>query len=156
MMAFGSVILPLCWVLATVAAMEGLAWLVHRYLLHGPLWWLHRTHHEPQRTWYEANDLVGLFYAALSAGLIIWTDLRSHPALWVGIGIALYGVLYFLLHDVLVHQRLRWRVRPAWPYLQRLVRAHKLHHKHLHRQGAEAFGFLYAAPRYRLRAAKPR
>ena len=138
----------------TVVALEGLAWFVHRYLLHGPLWFLHRTHHEPQPTWYEANDLVALAYGALSAALVIWGDLHGHWARQVGIGIAVYGVLYALLHDVVVHQRLRlprplrqW-VHSRGGYLRRLIRAHKIHHKHLGRAGGEAFGFLYASRKY--------
>lgn len=134
--------------LLTLVALEPVAWFVHRYLLHGPLWSLHRSHHVPVTGFWERNDWVAVFYAALSVLLVVWGDLQGHWAFWVGIGIALYGVLYFLLHDVLVHQRLKWRLRPRSRYLRRLIRAHKLHHKHLGRTGSEAFGFLYAHPRY--------
>lgn len=144
----------LALILLTVVALEGLAWVVHRYLLHGPLWFLHRTHHEPQPTWFEANDVVALVYGVLSAALIIWGDLTGHWAREIGIGIAVYGVLYFVLHDVMVHQRLPM---PGWlrhwvqhdrGYLRRLIRAHKVHHKRMGRTGSEAFGFLYAHPKY--------
>lgn len=135
-------------ILLTTTLMEPLAWLIHKYLLHGPLWWLHRSHHVPVQGFFERNDWVAVFYGVLSAGLVIWGDLQSHWVFWVGLGIGVYGALYFLLHDVLVHQRLRWRLRPTHRYLRRLVRAHKLHHKHLQREGSEAFGFLYAARKY--------
>lgn len=135
-------------VAATVVAMEGLAWLVHKYLLHGPLWFLHQTHHQPRKGWWEANDWVAVAYAALSAGLVVWGDVRGHWLFWVGVGIIAYGLLYFTLHDVIVHQRLRFRYRFRHPYLLRVIRAHKIHHKNLGREGGEAFGFLYAAPRY--------
>lgn len=140
---FGPLIL-----LATIALMEPFAWLVHKYLLHGPLWWLHRSHHVPVTGFFERNDWVAAFYALLSVGLVVWGDLAGHWVFWVGLGIAGYGLLYFVMHDVLVHQRLRWRIRPASRYLRRIVRAHKLHHKHLNRNGSEAFGFLYAHPKY--------
>ncbi len=142
-------------VLATVVWMEGVAWLVHKYLLHGPLWFLHRSHHRPRRGWWEANDWVSVAYAALSAGLVIWGDLNHHWLFWVGIGILVYGLLYFLLHDVIVHQRVRFRYRLSHPYLLRIIRAHKIHHKHLERTGSQAFGFLYAAPRYAPRPHHP-
>jgi beta-carotene 3-hydroxylase len=141
-------------VLGTVVALEGLAWVVHRYLLHGPLWFLHRTHHEPQRGWFEANDLIALVYGVLSAVAVIWGDLHGHWVREVGFGIAAYGVLYFLLHDVVVHQRVRM---PGWlrsyvqrdqGYLRRLVRAHKVHHKVITREGSQAFGFLYAQRKF--------
>ncbi len=146
--------LSLALVLGTVVALEGVAWLVHRYLLHGPLWFLHRTHHEPQPTWFEANDLVAVAYAVLSAGLVIWGDLNAHWAREIGFGILVYGVLYAVLHDVIVHQRLPLpRPLRTWllhqrGYLRRLIRAHKIHHKHLGRLGGQAFGFLYASRRY--------
>jgi beta-carotene 3-hydroxylase len=62
-----------------------------------------------------------------------------------------YGVLYFLLHDGLVHHRWPFRIKPRHAYLQRLVQAHHLHHAVRSRQGAVSFGFLYAPPIRRLR-----
>jgi beta-carotene 3-hydroxylase len=146
-----TVVLPILLLLGTVALMEGVAWLVHRYLLHGPLWFLHRTHHYPQKGFWEANDLIVLVYAAASAALVMHGLHYGSLLLWPGLGIALYGLLYFWLHDIVVHQRVRLRLRPRLPYVERLVRAHKIHHKHLHKSGSQAFGFLYAAPRYRPR-----
>lgn len=138
-------------VLLTVVLLEGWAWVVHKYLLHGPLWFLHKSHHRPRQGWWEHNDWVAVFYAALSAAGIILGDLYNHWVLYVGIGIAVYGVLYFLLHDVLVHQRIKLRYRVRSGYLQRLIRAHKIHHKQLARTGSQAFGFLYAAPKYKVK-----
>jgi beta-carotene 3-hydroxylase len=33
-----------------------------------------------------------------------------------------------------------------------MIRAHKIHHKHLGKDGAEAFGFLYAPKKYEPRS----
>jgi len=135
-------------VLLTIGIMEGLAWVIHKYILHGPLWFVHKTHHGPRKGWWEANDWVSVVYGLLSAALVVWGDLHAHPVFWVGIGIMAYGMLYFLLHDVIVHQRVRFRHRFGNLYLQRIIRAHKIHHKHMGRAGSEAFGFLYARRRY--------
>jgi beta-carotene 3-hydroxylase len=55
-----------------------------------------------------------------------------------------YGAAYFLLHDVLVHRRIRTRYAPRNAYLRRLLRAHLVHHRTLTKHGASRFGFLYA------------
>lgn len=134
--------------LATVLLMEAWAWLMHRYLLHGPLWFLHRSHHEPRRGWWEWNDLVSLAYGAASAVLVIYGIQHQSYTLGFGIGIAVYGVLYFWLHDVIIHRRIKLKYQFRSRYINRLIRAHKLHHKHLGKDPGEAYGFLYAARKY--------
>jgi beta-carotene 3-hydroxylase len=137
--------------LATVLLMEAWAWLMHRYLLHGPLWFLHRSHHEPRSGWWEWNDLVSLAYGAASAALVIYGIQHQSYTLGIGIGIAVYGVLYFWLHDIIIHRRIKLKYQFRSRYINRLIRAHKLHHKHLGRAPGEAYGFLYAAPKYEVR-----
>lgn len=137
---FGSLI-----ALVTVAAMEGVAYAVHRHVMHGIGWKLHRSHHRPRRTWFEANDLFGLFFAALSMGLILGWSWRT-PLYWVGIGMAIYGLLYAIFHDGLVHRRFPFVRVPRSGYLLRLVQAHHVHHAVRKRDGAVSFGFLYAPP----------
>lgn len=133
--------------LATFVAMEGAAWAMHKYVLHGPLWRLHRSHHEPHPGPWEQNDLVVLFYAALSA----WACMAGGLWLGIGVGIALYGTVYFLLHDVLIHRRLRWLGKPIGAYLRAMDIAHKTHHATRGRDGAREFGMLWvAAPYWRL------
>ncbi|MDX1909407.1 MAG: sterol desaturase family protein [Bacteroidia bacterium] len=138
-------------VLGTVLLMEGWAWWSHKYLLHGPLWFLHRTHHEPQPTWWEWNDLVAVLYGGLSFGLAWYGAQHQSLLLGVGIGIAVYGVLYFVFHDLIIHRRVKFRYKFRSRYINRLIRAHKMHHKHLQREQSEAFGFLYAPKKYEVK-----
>lgn len=128
--------------------MEGVAYTSHRFLMHGPLWFLHRSHHEVRRGLFEWNDLFGVFFSLLSIGFFL-VGLHFHRMyLGVGLGMTLYGAGYFFLHDVLVHRRLKHGLKPAHPYLKRLIRAHHVHHAKRTRGGCEAFGFLYAPSRY--------
>lgn len=130
--------------LGALLAMEAVAYLTHKYLMHGPLWFLHRSHHEPHTGWFEWNDLFGLFFAVPSI-LLIHAGVRD--ASWmlpVGLGMTGYGVIYFLFHDVVVHRRVPLRGVPQWPYLRRIIMAHLVHHKTHGRDGARSFGFLYA------------
>jgi beta-carotene 3-hydroxylase len=133
--------------LATFLGMEGVATLTHRYLMHGPLWVLHESHHRPRASaWFERNDLFGFFFATPSI-ILIYYGVRQHPYLLAaGLGMTAYGAAYWLFHDVLVHRRVPTRLRPIGGYLERITRAHLVHHKTTTRTGAVSFGFLYAPP----------
>ena len=134
----------------TFVAMELVAAGVHRFIMHGPGWGWHRSHHERRTGWFELNDLYALVFASLSFGLFV-AAARVPLLWWVGLGMALYGVGYALLHDGLVHRRFPVSV-PANNYLKRLIQAHRLHHAVHERDGAVSFGFLYARPVQELRA----
>lgn len=138
-------------VVATVAATELLAHAVHRYVMHGWGWGWHRSHHEPRTGWLERNDWYALIFAAIAVALIVLDAQAFGPPYWIGIGMTLYGALYFFVHDIVTHRR--WRMRgfsrstsPRSIYLRRLVQAHRLHHAVRGRDGGVSFGFLYAPP----------
>lgn len=138
--------------LAAFAGMEGVAYLTHKYLMHGPLWSLHESHHVPHEGGLERNDLFGVFFAIPSI-VLIWIGTRSFPpALWIGLGMTAYGAAYFLFHDVIVHRRVKVGFKPHEGYLQRITQAHRMHHATRGRDGAVSFGFLYAPPLERLKA----
>ena len=128
-----------------LVAMEGVAYLSHRYLMHGPLWFLHRSHHLPQSGRFEWNDLFGVFFA-LPAIACIWAGGVEKRWLMmpIGLGMTAYGVIYFLFHDVVVHRRIRVRRVPRSAYLRRIIKAHLMHHRTHQRDGAESLGFMFA------------
>ena len=136
-------------VLATVLAMEGIAWASHKYVMHGFGWAWHRDHHEPHDGTLEKNDLYALFGAAISIAMFALGSPRVmggaawEPGTWIGLGVLIYGVIYTLIHDGLVHQRyFRWVPRKG--YARRLVQAHKLHHATASKEGGVSFGFVVA------------
>jgi beta-carotene 3-hydroxylase len=148
-----SMLLKLFIVLATVAGMELLAFAVHKYVMHSWGWGWHRSHHEPRTGWFEKNDLYAIFFVALSVFLFT-AAAEAFPLLyWVGVGMAVYGLLYLLVHDALVHRRFPFPNLARRGYLKRLVQAHRLHHAVRDRTGAVSFGFLYAPPVRRLKEA---
>lgn len=143
--------LALLIVAGTVVAMEIAALAVHKYVMHGFGWGWHRSHHEPRTSLLEKNDLYALLFAVPSIALFtIGADLYP-PLYWVGVGTAVYGVLYALVHDGLVHRRFPFLKPPRGGYLKRLVQAHRLHHASQDRTRAVSFGFLYAPPVRRLK-----
>jgi beta-carotene 3-hydroxylase len=152
-----SALVPLLIVLAAVVAMEAAAWGSHKYVMHGFGWAWHSDHHEPHDGFFEKNDRFGLVGAALSIAMfaigspLIMGDRAWWPGTWIGLGVLIYGVIYTLVHDGLVHQRwFRWVPRSG--YARRLVQAHKLHHATIGKEGGVSFGFVFARDPARLRA----
>jgi beta-carotene 3-hydroxylase len=138
--------------------MEGVAWFTHKYVMHGFLWFVHRDHHRRDEPgFFERNDFFFLLFAAPGMALIYGGSLGGYwPGLvWMGSGIAFYGLCYLLVHDLFIHQRLSiFSKKATQPYLSALRRAHRLHHRHLDREEGECFGMLWV-PR-RLLGAEPR
>ena len=141
-----STLFGLALFLATVGAMEGFAYVMHRWVMHGPDWFLHKSHHRPRTGWFELNDLYAVIFAIPSILLLLggvhlgW----GNWAVWVGAGIAAYGAIYFGFHDIIVHRRIAHRHVPRSAYMKRIVQAHRLHHVVETRRGAVSFGFIYA------------
>ena len=140
--------------LGTVAAMEGFAYVMHRWVMHGPGWFLHKSHHEPRSGAFEANDWYAVIFAAPSIALLYLGVAAQKGAAfaWIGAGIAAYGAIYFGFHDWLVHRRLPHRIVPQSGYLKRIMQAHRLHHAVATKHGAVSFGFLVAPPVRTLKA----
>ena len=144
-------IIPACVVAVTIVAMEIVAWAVHKHVMHRWGWGWHRSHHAPGDGLLEKNDLYALVFGVFSLAFFTFAASAFPILYWVGAGMAAYGLLYFLLHDGLVHGRIGFRRTPRARYLKRLVQAHRLHHAVRERDGAVSFGFLYAPPLARLR-----
>ncbi len=134
--------------LVTVAAMELFAYATHRWVMHGPGWFLHASHHRARTGWFELNDLYAVIFALPSIAMI-WAGARGgwgDGAVAIGAGIAAYGGIYFGFHDWIVHRRLPHRIVPKSDYFKRIVQAHRIHHVVESKHGAVSFGFLWAQP----------
>jgi len=137
--------------LITILSMEFVAWFAHKYIMHGLLWSWHLDHHQPHHKhgFFEKNDLFFLVFAVPSAtSYIIGT---STPAFWlffVGLGISIYGLIYFLIHDVYIHQRFKWFRQLDNKYSRAILRAHGDHHSKQSKENCESFGLLIVNPKY--------
>lgn len=134
-------------IMGTLAAMEAFSWFIHKYLFHGPLWFIHRTHHQHKSGWFELNDIFSLLFAFVSMYLM-WLG-RSGPdyRFWIGVGISVYGIIYFIFHDWFIHNRFK-SFKTNNPYLLGIRRAHKIHHKSIHKLPSEEYGLLLASKKY--------
>lgn len=130
----------------TVLFMEVFAYAAHRWLMHGPGWFLHKSHHRPRTGRFELNDLYAVIFAVPSISLFWYGIGLGHGALyaWIGGGIAAYGAIYFGFHDVIVHKRVGHRYVPKSTYMKRIMQAHRLHHVVETKEGTVSFGFLWA------------
>ncbi|GAA4412198.1 sterol desaturase family protein [Nibrella viscosa] len=143
-------LLNVALVIGTFLFMEGVAWFTHKYIMHGFMWRWHHSHHNHHKGFLEVNDLFSVLFSFVAAGLVIaGIEIPSFWFLtWIGIGVTLYGLCYFIFHDIIVHRRIKIKFTARNPYLQRIIRAHYVHHRVHARDGAEAFGFLYASKKY--------
>lgn len=114
------------------------------------MWSVHRDHHHKDHSsWWERNDLFFIFYALVSIScFLLWQYEGFWAGLPIGLGIFAYGVAYFMVHDIFIHQRFKlFRNANGW-YGKALRRAHKMHHKHLGKHDGESFGMLFPPLKY--------
>ena len=128
--------------------MEIFSWAFHKYLMHGPFWSIHKTHHRKHTGHFELNDLFSLFFGSIAVLLIIAGAENTDYRFWIGCGISLYGFVYFILHDVFIHRRVKNWKRPATFYFDSITQAHRDHHKTDQKHDSVSFGFLLVPRRY--------
>jgi len=131
--------------------MELVAWATHKFLMHGLLWKLHEDHHikDDPNKFLESNDSFFVIFAVPGIACIASGTLFGVPyCLAIGLGITLYGVCYFLVHDVFIHQRIKWFRNSDNVYFRAIRRAHKMHHKHITKHDGECFGMLIVPYKY--------
>lgn len=136
--------------LGTFLLMEGITWCTHKYVMHGFGWYLHEDHHQPGYPHvFEKNDAFFVVFAIPSM-LLFFFGIRPELnfLFFIGLGILLYGIAYFLIHDVLIHRRFKWFDKTNNWYFKALRKAHKVHHKNMGKEESQCFGMLYVPTKY--------
>ena len=129
--------------------MEGVSWFTHKYVMHGFGWFLHEDHHQPKYDGFEKNDLFFAIFAIPSMALFYFGSNTEYIyLLHIGLGILCYGIAYFIIHDVLIHQRFKWFKNTNNAYLKGLRKAHKIHHKNMGKKDSQCFGMLFVPFKY--------
>jgi len=128
---------------------EFLAWFIHKYVMHGFLWVLHRDHHQKDpHSFFELNDFFFCFFAVLgSTSMIIGWDGFTWP-FYIGLGITAYGFTYLTVHDIFIHRRFKIFGKTENNYLKAIRFSHKMHHRHTDKEDGEAFGLLWVPRKY--------
>jgi beta-carotene 3-hydroxylase len=136
-------------VLLSFLGMEAAAWLAHKYIMHGFLWHIHEDHHRGGYTPFQKNDAFFLIFAIPSWLCIMLGSMNGAPlVVAIGFGILLYGFTYFIVHDVIIHQRFKWFSRSNNKFIRTWRWAHKMHHKQLGKHESESFGMLFVSKKY--------
>mgnify|MGYP003526787403 FL=1 len=136
--------------LCVFLCMECVTWLTHKYVMHGFMWYFHADHHQPKyANVFERNDIFFVIFAIPSIVLFYFgVQGGMNHLFFIGLGITFYGICYFMIHDVLIHQRFKWFKKTSNKYLIGLRKAHKVHHKHLGKEHGECFGMLFVPFKY--------
>ncbi|MFZ4798324.1 MAG: sterol desaturase family protein [Bacteroidia bacterium] len=135
-------------VFVTFWFMEFMAWFTHKFVMHGLLWYLHKDHHQVEPGFFEKNDSFFLIFAIPSAYCYVTGLMYNDYRLYIGIGISLYGFAYFIIHEIIIHQRFKLWSRLDNRYVKAIRRAHKIHHKYLGKEDGENFGMLIFPLKY--------
>lgn len=130
--------------------MECITWLTHKYVMHGFLWYLHADHHQPKYAHiFERNDLFFVIFAIPSILLFYFgAEAGFDYRFFIGLGIFAYGLSYFIVHDIFIHQRFKLFRNTKNKYLLALRKGHKVHHKYLGKEHGECFGMLFVPFKY--------
>ena len=144
-----NVIISLFIIVATFLFMEFVAWSVHKYIMHGFLWSLHQDHHiVDQDKFFQKNDYFFLIFAIPSIILIFIGYDNLTIGFFIGIGIALYGFAYFIIHEIIIHRRLPPPSKTKSKYIKAIRKAHKIHHKNRGKYNGVNFGMLIVPMKY--------
>lgn len=136
-------------VIATFLFMEFMAWFTHKYVMHGLMWYFHYDHHNGRKGFFEKNDVFFLIFAIPGWLFTMFGMMHGFDwKLFVGIGIILYGLAYFFVHDVYIHQRFKWFKNSNLMYFKAVRKAHRAHHSHLDKNKGESFGMLIIGKKY--------
>lgn len=139
----------------TFVFMEFVAWLNHKYVMHGFLWSWHKDHHVNDlkkikqeyngKFKFEKNARFFVIYALPTIVLmIIGFDINNLHLVSIAIGITFYGFIYFLFHEVLYHKRLKFKLlqNSTFPYFNAIVKAHLAHHQPKNAKDFDNYGLL--------------
>ena len=133
----------------TFLFMEFVAWAVHKYIMHGFLWSLHKDHHVVNHEkFFQKNDYFFLIFAIPSIILIFIGYENLSINFFIGLGIALYGLAYFLIHEIIIHRRLPPPNKTKSKYIKAIRKAHKVHHKNRGKYDGVNFGMLIVPFKY--------
>ena len=138
------------------AFMELVAWSNHKFVMHGFLWKWHKDHHINDhkkannalsyQSKLEKNDYFFLIYAVPALFLLIigfW--LGKTELIAIGTGISIYGITYFIIHDVVIHKRLKipflFKLEKNG-YINAIIKAHMAHHRGKNIKDFDNYGLL--------------
>jgi len=132
--------------LAGFLGMEAVTYVVHRFVMHGALERLHQSHHRNAAAEFapvspEPNDAFPLAFSVCAAAGF-WAGFNVNGLGWLLAlmsGVTAYGIVYTLVHDGIIHGRIRPMKGLNVAWARRLETAHRSHHV----ANGEPYGMLF-------------
>lgn len=126
--------------------MEAVTYVVHRYVMHGVFEHLHVSHHRNAAAEFaekapEPNDVFPLAFSVVVIAAF-WAGFNVPGYSWLlplFLGVTLYGIAYTVVHDGIIHGRIRFMKHLDVSWLRSLATAHRSHH----RSNGEPYGMLF-------------
>lgn len=148
-----NVIFYLLIILVVVIGMEFMAWFVYKYIMYGFLWNWYEDYYKfyyEKDGFFEKNDLFFLVFVILSVifyivGLAV---LGYFWLLFVGIGIFIYGMIYFLIYDVYIYQCFKWFWQFDSKYFCVILWVYGVYYVKCEKEDGEFFGLLIVNLKY--------
>jgi len=154
-------ILTIATGIAAYFFMEFVAWSNHKYVMHGFLWKWHKDHHVNdhkkqlneigRKKASEKNDRFFVVYALPAIVLfMVGLELQIYPLVSAAVGITAYGFTYFMIHDVIIHERLNipFLRNSKNPYIRAIISAHLAHHRPKSANDFNNYGLLIFSKKY--------
>ena len=130
-------------IILSIILMEVVAIFSHKYIMHGPGWFLHKSHHKTHNKKFELNDLYFIIFSIPSILCLFLGYLnKNYILISIGIGILAYGLIYLILHDIIVHKRFGISINSQNVYLKKIKKSHLIHHSNQDKKNATNFGFI--------------
>lgn len=122
-------------------AVEIFSYAAHRFLFHGVLWKIHQTHHTARKGAFELNDIFSVIFALCAMFLMVFA---AKPVVYsvafpIGLGISIYGFVYFIIHDFFTHRRFL-PFKSTNKLLLTIRAAHQRHHQTTEKIGIAPYG----------------
>lgn len=126
--------------------MEAVTYAVHRFVMHGALERLHVSHHQNAAKEFASKSFEPNDFFPIGFSLVVivgfWTGFNIDGFSWLlplFVGVTLYGIVYTVVHDGIIHGRVRWMKRVESRWSTSLADAHRTHH----RGNGEPYGMLF-------------
>lgn len=104
----------------TTIYMEGVTRLLHRFVINGFGWSLHEDHHRYTEGSLQKNDTFAGILSLLTFMLIFINARELNILFRIGLGVAIYGLGYFVFHYVWFHKKIKTKYKPKSSYMKKI------------------------------------
>lgn len=140
------IIFTLLLILTTFIFMEIVSWIIHKYFMNHILREFYKIHHKP--AFLKIIALFILLLGGIATSLIYFGSELTDYRFWVGTGISICGIAYFILHDNIIHKQLSIFKNIKINFFIDIGKAYRDHSKSKGRNSNCSLGLLLISDKY--------